>query len=72
MKDLMKNTKTTLMFKEIVSNDEKLKAFEMRIITKQQDLILNNNLISSEYLNQLSKLLKKKDKEHYMYKRFFN
>ena len=46
MKDLMKNTKTTLMFKEIVSNDEKLKAFEMRIITKQQDLILNNNLIS--------------------------
>ena len=68
----MKNTKTTLMFKEIVSNDEKLKAFEMRIITKQQDLILNNNLISSEYLNQLSKLLKKKDKEHYMYKRFFN
>jgi hypothetical protein len=67
MTDLAGNTRSTLRLKEIMSNQEKLKDFEMKLIKNQQHLILNNGNKTSDYLFALSKLLKNKEKSYYMY-----
>ena len=71
MQDLTKNTRNDLKLREIMSNQEKLKEFDMKILRNQQNLILKNGNKTSEYFFALSKLLIKKDKSHYMYETNF-
>jgi hypothetical protein len=67
MKEMTKNTKMKEVVKDILTNQEKLKEFDMKLLKNQQCLILDNLNKSNEYIFALFKLLKKKDKTHFMY-----
>jgi hypothetical protein len=67
MTEITKNAKMKEVVKDILTNQEKLKEFDMKLIKNQQSLILNNLNKSNEYIFAMFKLLKKKDKIHYMY-----
>ena len=53
--------------KDILTNQEKLKEFDMKLLKNQQSLILDNLNKKNDYIFALLRLLKKKDKTHYMY-----
>jgi hypothetical protein len=67
MTEVTKNAKMKHVVNDILTNQEKLKEFDMNLLKNQQSLILNNLNKTNDYMFALFKLLKRKDKNHYMY-----